>query len=298
MYRLSSGNSFRMHARVERILLEDAALVGLLATESSHLVRETGDLLKIFFPVLTFLLKNRKKNLRGKDIPIGQQKWDYLNNSGSLYAYRTKFAVPGYWKIPYLKKPKKRVYSGQTIEPPCLKIYLTVDTYNDPEPPSGTRMGGTASFRDEPSLKINFSYNLEKVGPESLGVVHRRLKAVLAHELEHFADERVTDYFKQRDQASSTGKWAQDLSKRFSYLSDPLEVRASISEFMRVAKARGIPFEDVLNRALAYEKKLKPEERAELERLYREEYARRGFGNRPRSSRVRPGKEPYPAPVI
>jgi hypothetical protein len=288
MYPRSSGNSSRMHARVEKILLEDAALVRLLATESSHLVRETGDLLRIFFPVLTYLLKNRKKNLRGKDIPIGQQKWDYLNNSGSLYAYRTKFSVPGYWKIPYLKARANGI----------LKIYLTVDTYNDSEPPSGTRMGGTASFRDEPSLKINFSYNPEKVGPESLGVVHRRLKAVLAHELEHFADERVTDYFKQRDQASSTGKWAQDLSKRFSYLSDPLEVRASISEFLRVAKARGIPFEDVLNRALAYEKKLKPEERAELERLYREEYARRGFGNRPRSSRVRPGKEPYPAPVI
>ena len=278
MCRLSSGNSNRMDSRIEEILLADATLVDFLAMESSHLVRETGDLLRTVFPLFLYWYKNRK-NLPKANVTLGSQEWFYDPH----VAFYTKYVVPSYWKIPYLKMAQEgpRRYAAQKIESGRLRLFVSIDTFEDPERSIG--LGGTASFGHGPGLKLNFGYNPKNIKPETLQVLQRRLKAVLSHELEHFADERVIDALKQRDQASSSGKWKQNLSKRFSYLSDPLEVRARVTDMVRTAKAKRIPIKDWIDYSVNADE-LAPKERAELERLYWEEYNRRGYGNRPRGN--------------
>ena len=228
------------------LIREDLALI-----ESSALVRETGDLLRLLFPVF-------KKIVADKGAAAPPPGWQVARESEiGTHEFAYAYPVPGYWKIPALR--------GKT-----LKIHLFF--YPMPGMPTARIMGG--------ATPATATLTLRAIIPDwdtaLLGKIQGGLKETLAHELTHFRDERPAGKYPSMKKV---------MGGDFAYFSHPHEIRAFVTEIMKNALREKMPFVEMLE---LYAEQIwadtcTPVQVAKLRRLYTQEYNSRGYGNRPRA---------------
>jgi hypothetical protein len=251
---------------ISDIINRDLGLLG----EASHLVRETGDLLRVAFPFFKYWYQNQENGALPEE-NVGE--WKFRNNG-----WYHLFYFPSYWKIPAFRPFRFLTFWIKLIPAPDLPERYKLFKFNGGANPFDL-VNPELKGRAVPILFLKLFYRPgEKYPPEILQAIHIQIKEILAHELAHFADPGITAKSAAKMAASYVNFRTGD---RFGYLSQPREVLAFVTGFLRAAKAHGTTFEDRLQEYLSRQE-LTPKEKAKIAALYRKEYERRGYGNRPR----------------
>lgn len=218
---------------ISRIIEEDLRL-----TESPGVTRETGDLLRLIFPIFKEVVT---------EILPNPSDWKRIEDG----TFTRKYEVPRYWKIP-------------TIAGKSLTIHLTF------YPSLNREIRITGSYTLAPALNINAVLSLEKgKRPEVvLDRLQARLKEFLIHELTHFKDERPRGEYPSFEKVQKGD---------FSYFAHPSEVRANVSHMVAMARKSRMGFLDVLYTYAEdlWALSCTPEEVEQLKSLYAKEYASR-----------------------
>ena len=228
------------------LIREDLALI-----ESSALVRETGDLLRLLLPVF-------KKIIAEEGAATPPPGWQVARESEiGTHEFAYAYPVPGYWKIPALR--------GKAL---AIKLFF----YPMPGMPTARVAGSAVPSTSTLTLRViipDWNTNL-------LGKIQAGLKETLVHELTHFRDERPAKKYPSNKKA-----FAGD----FAYFSHPHEVRAFTTEITKHARREKMSFFEMLElyAEQIWADNCTPAQIAKLRRLYTQEYNSRGYGNRPRA---------------
>jgi hypothetical protein len=227
-------------------------------SQGQELVREIDELYDRFHAVFRewvlrqgdltpFLLSSRA---RGRSVSVDNVTWRFVPFGGTnppdvenLICLCSSLKVPPYWKIPVL-----------TDKELCLRMLL--GDFKRPRSPTaryGAQIGGSI-LKPRPGEKDQLTINIWRYPkldwhPKIISMSQVKLKATIAHELEHYLDPLLLDVpYNQLHKGASK---ATTLTEHFAYKNQSTEIRAVARHIIVLAEGYVHPIRYELDHCIA-----------------------------------------------